>query len=151
MKKGITPIIAVIILLLITVALAGLAWAFLSGYFTGLTGKTIAVVDYSCIGGNTAQVIIRNSGTQSITLSAGCMADGGVNGTTATCGDITITKTSGAAMNGKLSWTDSPNPLATGQNVILTDACAPGTPCTYRVVAASAGIGPNPNTATVTC
>jgi len=148
MKKGITPIIAVIILLLITVALAGLAWAFLSGYFTGLTGKTIAVVDYSCIGGTTAQVIIRNSGTQSITLSAGCAAAGGVSGTTATCGDITITKTTGAAMNGQLS---SAGPLATSQNVILTDACASGTTCTYRVVSASAGIGPNPNVATVTC
>ena len=151
MKKGITPIIAVIILLLITVALAGMAWAFLSGYFTGMTGKTIAVVDYSCIGGTTAQVIIRNSGTQAITLSAGCAAAGGVIGTTATCGDMTITKTAGPAMNGQLTWTGSPNPLATSQNVILTDPCATGTTCTYRIVTSSAGIGPNPNTATITC
>ena len=151
MKKGITPIIAVIILLLITVALAGMAWAFLSGYFTGMTAKTIAVVDYSCINGNQAQVIIRNAGTGPITMSAGCAAAGGVGGGTSnvtTCGDLTISKTGGPTMNGQLN---SAGPLNVNQNVILTDTCPSGNTCSYRVVTSSAGIGPNPNVATVTC
>ena len=151
MKKGITPIIAVIILLLITVALAGMAWAFLSGYFTGLTGKTIAVVDYSCIGTNTAQVIVRNAGTDSVSLGA-CTPAGSVGGgtsTTDTCGDMTITKTSGlpANLGGQMDKTT----IAKGENVIFTDVCTAGSTCTYRVVTSSAGIGPNPNVASVTC
>jgi flagellin-like protein len=144
MKKGITPIIAVIILLLITVALAGMAWAFLSGYFTGMTGKTIAVVDYSCVNSNTAQVIIRNSGTGTIDLGT-CTVAGSITTSTFTCGDLTITRTSGA-MAGKL---DKSGNLNQGLNVIFTDACTG--PCSYRFVTSSAGIGPNPNTATVTC
>ena len=40
MKKGITPIISIIILLLITIALAGVAWTFLQGYlFTTIQGQ----------------------------------------------------------------------------------------------------------------
>jgi len=147
MKKGITPIIAVIILLLITVALAGMAWAFLSGYFTGLTGKTIAVVDYSCIGGTTAQAIIRNSATGPIDFGA-CTVVGDISGASDTCGDLTITRTDGGTMNARL---DKSGNLPSNQNIIFTDTCATGTTCTYRFVTSSAGIGPNPNTATVTC
>jgi flagellin-like protein len=152
MKKGITPIIAVIILLLITVALAGMAWAFLSGYFTGLTGKTIAVVDYSCVGGNTAQAIIRNSATGPINFGTNCNSTvpGAIliNGTTFTCGDLTITRTDGGTMQGRL---DKGGNLPSNENLIFSDSCTAGTTCTYRFVTSSAGIGPNPNIATVTC
>jgi len=44
MKKGITPIIAIIVLLFITIALAGTAWTFLSGYLQTFTAKTFVVV-----------------------------------------------------------------------------------------------------------
>ena len=37
MRKGITPIISIIVLLLITVALAGVAWTYLSGYMETYT------------------------------------------------------------------------------------------------------------------
>ena len=149
MKKGITPIIAVIILLLITVALAGMAWAFLSGYFTGLTGKTIAIVDYSCISGGIAQVIVRNSGTDMIALTppACNVANTITGGATFTCGDMTITKTTGSLVTGELDKTS----ITKGNNVIFTENCGAGNTCTYRIVTSSAGIGPNPNTATVTC
>ena len=40
MKKGITPIIAIIILLLITIALAGAAWAYLQGFLIGQISKS---------------------------------------------------------------------------------------------------------------
>jgi flagellin-like protein len=40
MKKGITPIVSIIILLLITVALAGAAFTFLQGYLFTYTGSS---------------------------------------------------------------------------------------------------------------
>jgi len=43
MKKGITPIIAIIILLLITVAIAGVAWSFLYGYMTPMTAAAFTI------------------------------------------------------------------------------------------------------------
>jgi len=43
--KGVTPIIAIIILLLITISLAGVAYTYLSGYFTGATAKVIQLRD----------------------------------------------------------------------------------------------------------
>ncbi len=43
MRKGITPIIAVMILLLITVALAGTAWSYLSGFLSIQTSKSFEI------------------------------------------------------------------------------------------------------------
>jgi flagellin-like protein len=43
MKKGITPIIAIIILLLITVALSGAAWTFLQGFIFPQIQKSFIV------------------------------------------------------------------------------------------------------------
>lgn len=40
MRKGITPIVSIIILLLITVALAGAAFTFLQGYMFSYTGSS---------------------------------------------------------------------------------------------------------------
>ena len=88
MKKGITPIIAVIILLLITVALAGMAWAFLQGYFTQITPKNLQVSDNYCLGALT-KVVFTNIGTDSINIGAAgagsCSSAGGLGtvGTTA--------------------------------------------------------------------
>jgi len=69
MRKGITPIIAIIILLLITVALAGVAWKYLSSYMTGLTGQSVELRDYFCIKDCTATLIIANTGTLKIATS----------------------------------------------------------------------------------
>ncbi|MBI4020760.1 MAG: hypothetical protein HY369_00795 [Candidatus Aenigmarchaeota archaeon] len=43
MRKGITPIIATVILLLITVALAGAAWSFLQGIFFSNISKSFVI------------------------------------------------------------------------------------------------------------
>lgn len=63
MSKGITPIIAIIVLLLITVALAGGAWTFMQGYWEAMTGKTIKMVFGSGINN---RVMISNMGTKTI-------------------------------------------------------------------------------------
>jgi flagellin-like protein len=66
MRKGVTPIIAIIVLLLITVALAGATWTYLSAYWTGIVGKNVQVMDAYCISGNTGVILIRNTGTNVI-------------------------------------------------------------------------------------
>jgi flagellin-like protein len=68
MRKGITPIIAIIILLLITISLAAAAWTFLTGYFTGLTGNVIDISTQTCIGGDTAMGIVKNIGSAGIII-----------------------------------------------------------------------------------
>ncbi len=64
-RRGVTPIIAVVILLLITVALAGTAWTYLSGYVGTQTQKTFSIVTNGafCEGG-VAKVYIVNTGYQ---------------------------------------------------------------------------------------
>jgi flagellin-like protein len=39
--KGITPIIAILVMLLITIAITGSAWIYVSTYYSGMTGKAI--------------------------------------------------------------------------------------------------------------
>jgi flagellin-like protein len=73
MKKGITPIIAIIILLLITIALAGAAWAYLQGFLFSQIANSFRVPEGNgvyCTGANTEtgtiNVLVVNTGYQSI-------------------------------------------------------------------------------------
>jgi len=132
MKKGITPIIAIIILLLITIGLAATAWTYLSG-FLGTYTKSLTLVDSYCIAGINSTVIMRNSGTEAISVGT-CGASSSFSGNTAqTCGALTITRTDGNAFsNAYLSTTGT---LGTQQMVTFTDGCTTsGSPrvCTYR-------------------
>jgi len=65
--KAITPVISIIILLLITVALAGASWTFISGYWSGMTDKQIEVVDSFCIATGEGKILIKNIGSSPIT------------------------------------------------------------------------------------
>lgn len=69
MKKGITPVIAIIVLLLITVALAGATWTYLSSYWDTLVGRNAQVMDSYCVAGDTGVVLVRNTGTKMISTS----------------------------------------------------------------------------------
>ena len=68
MKKGITPILSIIILLLITIALAGTAWSFLQGLvFSSITksfiipqGGSFCTTDASDV--NIVKLYLRNTG-----------------------------------------------------------------------------------------
>lgn len=66
--KGVSAIIATIILLLITIALAGTAYIYLSGMITGRTAKTISILDASC-SGSTITIVLSNDGTVNIDAS----------------------------------------------------------------------------------
>jgi flagellin-like protein len=66
MRKGITPIIAIIILLLITIALAGAAWTYLQGFLFSQISKSFVVPSGGafCEGG-IIKVYLLNTGYQS--------------------------------------------------------------------------------------
>ena len=68
MRKGITPIISIIILLLITVGMAATAWTYMSNYMTTLTSKVLEVPTQKCISGENAMVIVHNIGTAKIAI-----------------------------------------------------------------------------------
>jgi flagellin-like protein len=63
--KGISSIIASILLLIITIGLAGTAYLFISGLLTGSINKVINVLDVSCNNGKIT-VILSNDGTANI-------------------------------------------------------------------------------------
>ena len=69
--KGISPIISIIILLLITVSLAASAWMYISGYWSGLTATGVEITSTICSGGTTAVIYVRNIGTTNINLTNG--------------------------------------------------------------------------------
>jgi flagellin-like protein len=66
--KGITPIISTIVLLLITVALAGTAWAFISGYMGTYTEKSFTIPQGGayCDSAGRFHATVVNSGTTTI-------------------------------------------------------------------------------------
>lgn len=63
--KGVSAIIATILLLMITIALAGTAYIYMSGMISGRTSKTITVLDASC-SSNLITLVISNDGTTDI-------------------------------------------------------------------------------------
>ena len=71
MRKGITPVIAIIVLLFITIALAGAAWTYMQGFMFGQITKTFSIPPNGvyCQGGSVT-VIVRNTGYQT-SLGAG--------------------------------------------------------------------------------
>lgn len=135
MQKGITPIISIIILLLITIALAGAAYTYLSTYFTGTTAKAIQIADSFC-SGTTATIRLQNVGTQPITIAATCT----VTGTGADCGDIDVTLQAGTDLTGAtLTPAGALAPLAVAT---FTDSCptADGL-CQYRFLSEGTALG----------
>jgi flagellin-like protein len=117
--KGITPIISIIVLLLITVSLAGAAYMFLGGYMTSYTSTVTA--NGACAAGTQAVITIANQGTNAITGLQPCTF---ADSFSAVCGDITITRMDGG---GSTSGMTSPG-SGTGEafNVATIPAAQPG-------------------------
>ncbi|MCK5016162.1 MAG: hypothetical protein KAS32_03740 [Candidatus Peribacteraceae bacterium] len=70
MRKGITPIISIIILLLITVGMAATAWTYMSSFMTGITEGVVQVTNPICVDGTEAVFFIKNMGTNAIPTSS---------------------------------------------------------------------------------
>ena len=68
--KGVSAIIATILMLVITIGLAGTAYVYISGMLTGKTAQTISILDYSCThpagGVRGMTLVISNDGTADI-------------------------------------------------------------------------------------
>jgi flagellin-like protein len=62
--KGISTVVATLLMLIITIALAGLAYSYISGVFTARTAVILTVADTTC---NTSHITVwvRNDGTTS--------------------------------------------------------------------------------------
>ena len=74
MRKGISSVIATVLMLAITIALVGIAWMFVSGVFTATTATAFSIVDsYQYI------VTIRNDGTVPITSLTATVDGNNVN------------------------------------------------------------------------
>jgi len=71
--KGVSAIIATILMLVITIGLAGTAYVYISGMLTGKTAYTISIIDYSCSlsGANRViNLVVSNDGTADIASGA---------------------------------------------------------------------------------
>ena len=96
-KKGITPIIAIIVLLLIVVALSGIAYTYISGVVTTQTEESFAIqtggIYCDDVGGSKQiRLLVRNLGiSASITDTSFILAT--VDGTDIS-GDLTLDPTS---------------------------------------------------------
>ncbi len=111
--KGISPIIAIIIILLITIAIAGAAYSYIS-IIWGRTTEGIQLISSDC-SGTTVSLTVRNVGTTALASA-----------------DITVTRTSptGAPTIQK------PSSIAPGAMDTINDtACVAGAMCVYRVMA----------------
>jgi flagellin-like protein len=98
MKKGITPIVSTIILLLITIALAGAAWTYMQGYLFSQISKsfTIPTGGAFCEAGR-IKIYALNTGYQSSLTSPTDFIMAEVDGVSAVSGLQTITINQGQA------------------------------------------------------
>lgn len=134
--KGISEIIATILMLMITLAISGTAYIFISGAFTQQT-QGLELVDAFCINGVNATVLFRNIGTNPVQYSNGLCNDG-----SGPCGNVIVVRTSGGATMkvsgnvgtiqpaGSAMLIDGEDPVAGA-----TGCAAAGTPatCIYRI------------------
>ena len=141
-RKGITPVISIIILLLIAIALAGAAWTFMGGLAGSFMKGSLMVVETDCQGVKNATIVLRNIGTQEISLGD-CNSDGSIKTSPTECGRLVIEKLAGnnADMDGALTR----RTLKPGQEVTFYDEKCDGTTnpdvCTYSFRIAGAGTG----------
>ncbi|MFH8119787.1 MAG: archaellin/type IV pilin N-terminal domain-containing protein [Candidatus Aenigmatarchaeota archaeon] len=113
--KGISTVIATLLILVITIALAGMAYVYISGVFTMQT-QGIEVVDAYCVGNN-VNITIRNIGTRTISANNG------------TC---TQTAPSGDSCSSR---TFPSSDLQPGNTTLITDSCTGigARICAYRL------------------
>ena len=70
--KGVSAIIATVLLLLITIGLSAAVYVYMSGMIGGRISKTITILDASCTGDNgQITLVISNDGTSNITQKNG--------------------------------------------------------------------------------
>lgn len=122
--KGISEIIATILMLMITLGISGTAYLFISGAFTQQT-QGIEVVDAFCQGdaNDTVNIIVRNLGSSAVSTSS-----------------ITITQTVPAEPTTPeqphQTWVGHIDTIPPGTTGTMQDACEGDDPrsCIYRIL-----------------
>jgi flagellin-like protein len=105
--KGISPIIATIVILLVTIVIAGAAWAYISGYFGGMVSKGVEITSIDCTTTG-VKIYLHNIGSDNIDTAA----------------DIEVTKelVAGACTSANMQGTYIPVTVPPGGTTVLTDA-----------------------------
>lgn len=115
--KGVSAVIATILMLMITIAMAGVAYMYISGIFTRQTGTVIEIDETatSCTG-TTITVFVRDSGTTAFnknlisvsgTNSAGVALTGGGACTAGTLNANAGAQSCGTTLTGALTGSNS--------------------------------------------
>ena len=132
MRKGITPIVATVILLLVVIAIAGAAYTYITGYWGSLTKNVVEMTSAVCTG-STVTMYLRNAGNAVIDAGSGST-------------DISISRSIVAgAPTGAMTLTRSnATGACAGANCLLNpravvtfadSACGIGTTCRYTIQA----------------
>jgi len=121
MRKGITPVVAIVILLIIALGVVGLAYGFISGIIGTATGKAAFISGSSRCALGVVTIDLTNVGTQSI-IDA----------------DVIITQTLPAGGTSAFLALDpttiAPNEIGSKtENAAGGFICGPGIICTYDV------------------
>ena len=146
MRKGITPVIAIVLLLIITVAVVGLAYGFITGFFAATTGTAIFVPGVAQCDPTTGRVTITvtNAGTSQIQVGSLTVVTKSCTGNAPTL--CPSTGSAIVAASGTTNWLSSALwPLDTQETgTIATQSavtavayrdCGAGNNCFYDVVA----------------
>jgi flagellin-like protein len=77
--RGISTIIATILMLIITISLTGTAYMFISGMLTSKISKSISIMSGSCNASNYITLVISNDGTNPIQENDLKILNGSIN------------------------------------------------------------------------
>ena len=114
--KGISTVVATLLMLIITIALAGLAYSYISGIFTARTAVVLAIDKADCDPTtNAITVALRNDGTSPINLNAitlsGTKADGSAIPSTTCAASGTLSAGGTVTCSNTLTGSDGTNTI----------------------------------------
>ena len=124
MRKGISEAMTVVLLVLITIAVVGLAYVFFSGFFGTATGKAVFVSgSSSCVAGE-ARIVVVNGGTADIPVSEVSIVRTSCNGPTTCPADTLVSQPT--------------SPILAGSSGTFSSLCAQNNYCTFDVTVGGA-------------
>ena len=126
--KGVSAVIATIMMLAITIALAGMAYMFISGSFTAQTGKLVEIdAGATYCSGNTVYMYIKDIGTTDFTADKVNIFKQGQN--PAACSSTADNVRAGGASVNCTSYTTG---ISAGANTMVVSGASGGPTNTVR-------------------
>lgn len=76
--KGVSAVIATILMLLITIALAGTAYLYITGVFTSRTAVALSIdgISSTCTAGGNLSIVVKNDGTTAASFTQAAVSTG---------------------------------------------------------------------------